>query len=348
MTSIEAPKAFGAGLIALDLVLGMDPAAPVKSWTGGTCGNVLSILAFLGWKSFPIARMNGDAASKRVLADLAKWGVQLDFAQCEPTGHTPIIVQQIKSDRDGNPTHKFLWACPSCGKHLPRFKAITQAAVDVVAPHMDDASVFFMDRLSRAMLTLAKLAFDNGAVVIFEPSAKSDPKHFAEALKITHILKYAEERLADPGNVLNDDSSVLLEIQTLGENGLRYRSKTDGKAQPWTPMSAFQSIRLEDTCGSGDWCTAGIIHKLATGGFERFSKLGPDDFSEALAFGQGLASWNTRFEGARGGMYSMTFGEFEEQVSDILAGDVRSLPEKPMSKDVQESVECPACASQAV
>ena len=40
MTLNEAPKAFGAGLIALDLVLGMDPAAPVKSWTGGTCGNV--------------------------------------------------------------------------------------------------------------------------------------------------------------------------------------------------------------------------------------------------------------------------------------------------------------------
>ena len=347
MKSIDAPKAFGAGLIALDLVLGMDPDTPIKSWTGGTCGNVLSILAFLGWKSFPIARMNGDAASKRVLADLAKWDVQLDFARCEPTGHTPIIVQQIKSDSDGNPTHKFLWACPSCGKHLPRFKAITQAAVDVVAPHMKDASVFFMDRLSRAMLTLAQNASDNGAVVIFEPSAKTDPKHFAEALKIAHILKYANERLVDAGNVLNDENSVLLEIQTLGEHGLRYRSKADGKVQPWTRMSAFQSARLEDTCGSGDWCTAGIIHKLAIGGFERFRKLGPDDFSEALAFGQGLASWNTRFEGARGGMYSMTFGEFEEQVSDILGGDVRSLPEKPMSRDVQESVDCPACASQA-
>ncbi len=89
------------------------------------------------------------------------------------------------------------------------------------------------------------------------------------------------------------------------------------------------------------------MHRLAAGGFESFSKLGPEDFSEALTFVQGLASWNTRFEGARGGMYSMTFGEFEEQVSDILGGDVRSLPEKPMSRDVQESVDCPACASQA-
>ena len=346
MTSNEAPKVFGAGLIALDLVLGMDPDAPVKSWAGGTCGNVLSILAFLGWESFPIARMNGDAASKRVLADLGKWGVQLDFAQCEPTGHTPIIVQQIKTDRDGNPTHKFLWTCPSCGKHLPRFKAITQAAVEVVAPHLGDASVFFMDRLSRAMLILAKQASDNGAVVVFEPSAKSDPKHFAEAMEIAHILKYADERLADAGDVLNENSSVILEIQTLGEQGLRYRSKTDGMVQPWQPMSAFESVQLEDTCGSGDWCTAGIIHKLAVDGVERFKNLGPDDFSEALAYGQGLASWNTRFEGARGGMYSMTVGEFEEQVSDILRGDVQGLPEKPMSKGVQEAVKCPACTSQ--
>ena len=347
MTSGKAPKAFGAGLIALDLVLGMDPDAPTKSWTGGTCGNVLSILAFMGWESFPIARMNGDAASERVLADLRKWSVQLDFAQCEPTGHTPIIVQKIKVDRDGNPTHKFLWTCPSCGKRLPRFKAITQAAVDVVAPHMSDASVFFMDRLSRAMLTLAKRASDSGAVVVFEPSAKSAPKHFAEALKIAHVLKYADERLADAGEVLNNDGSVVLEIQTLGEHGLRYRSKIDGKVLAWQSMNAFQSTRLEDTCGSGDWCTAGIIHKLASGRFEGFKKFHADDFFEALAFGQGLASWNTRFEGARGGMYSATFGEFERQVADILGGTVQHLPEMPMSKDVQESVYCPACASQA-
>ena len=345
MTITDAPKAFGAGLIALDLLLGMDPDAPVKSWTGGTCGNVLSILAFLGWDAFPIARMNGDAASERVLADLQKWGVHLDFAQCEPTGHTPIIVQQIGPDRDGNPSHKFLWACPSCGKHLPRFKAVTQAAVEIVAPHMNGASVFFMDRLSRAMLTMAKQASDNGAVVVFEPSAKSDPKHFKEALQIAHILKYADQRLADAGDVIRGDRSVMLEIQTLGERGLRYRSKTDHRAQGWKQMKAYKTLHLEDTCGSGDWCTAGVIHKLAFGGLEGFRQHGSDDFSAALTFGQGLAAWNCRFEGARGGMYSMTFSEFEQQVSDILRGDVVTVPGKPISKEVEESVNCPACAA---
>ena len=62
MTSVVQPKVFGTGLIALDLVIGPDPESPVRSWAGGTCGNVLSILSFLGWDAYPIARMNGDPA----------------------------------------------------------------------------------------------------------------------------------------------------------------------------------------------------------------------------------------------------------------------------------------------
>ena len=40
MTSVAKPKVFGTGLIALDLVLGLNPLSPVRSWAGGTCGNV--------------------------------------------------------------------------------------------------------------------------------------------------------------------------------------------------------------------------------------------------------------------------------------------------------------------
>ena len=43
MTSGDHSKVVGAGMIALDLVIGSDPEAPVRSWAGGTCGNVLSI-----------------------------------------------------------------------------------------------------------------------------------------------------------------------------------------------------------------------------------------------------------------------------------------------------------------
>ena len=103
MIPATQPKIFGTGLIALDLVIGPDPETPVRSWTGGTCGNVLSILAWLGWDAYPIARMNGDVASERVRVDMARWGVHLDWTTCAPTTDTPVIVQEIRRGRMAGP-----------------------------------------------------------------------------------------------------------------------------------------------------------------------------------------------------------------------------------------------------
>ena len=150
------PRIFGTGLIALDLVIGPDSETPVRCWAGGTCGNVLSILAWLGWDAYPVARMNDDMASEHVRRDLARWGVHLDWTTCAPTTHTPIVVQQIRRGRDGRPRHRFSWSCPRCGEWLPPFKAITIDAVERIRPALTDASVFFLDRLSRATLVLAR------------------------------------------------------------------------------------------------------------------------------------------------------------------------------------------------
>ena len=116
MTTITRPKVFGTGLIALDLVVGPDPETPVRSWAGGTCGNVLSILAYLGWDAYPVARMKDDVAFDRVRSDMKRWGVCLDWADCAPTTHTPMIVQEIRRRRNGRTDHRFSWSCPRCGK----------------------------------------------------------------------------------------------------------------------------------------------------------------------------------------------------------------------------------------
>src|SRR4051812_150070 len=92
-----APVAVGTGLVALDLVYGpgSDKAA-ARQYAGGTCGNVMSILAYLGWHSYPIARLRPGAAAERIRSDLRRWGVQLDFVSRRRTGSTPIIVQRIE------------------------------------------------------------------------------------------------------------------------------------------------------------------------------------------------------------------------------------------------------------
>ena len=72
--------------------------------------------------------------------------------------------------------------------------------------------------------------------------------------------------------------------------------------------------------GAGDWTTAGIISKLATGGLTAFDKISRMSVQEAIRYGQALAAWTCGFEGARGGMYSVSKSTFTAQISRILSG----------------------------
>ena len=343
MTSVTQSEIFGAGLIALDLVVGPDPDTPVRSWAGGTCGNVLSILAYFGWDAYPVARMNGDVASERVRADMARWGVHLDWTTCVPTTHTPIIVQEIRRGKDGRSRHRFSWSCPYCGKWLPSFKAITIDAVERVKPALAGASVFFLDRLSRASLTLAAEASSCGAVVVFEPSSKGSDKLMAEAIAVAHIVKYADSRLARICGVMADDSATLLEVQTLGEQGLEYRHRLGRGTSNWMHLKAVPAPRHADACGSGDWCTAGLIAKVAVGGQEGLRRAGARGIRTALRYGQALAAWNCGFEGARGGMYAVSRRAFESQIDRLLNGRCESLEDVSVGNIPTGVVTCPAC-----
>ena len=343
MTSVIRPKVFGTGLIALDLVVGPDPESPVRAWAGGTCGNVLCVLAYLGWDAYPVARMNDDIASERVRADLSRWGVHVDWANCVPTTHTPMIVQKIRRRRDGRIDHRFSWSCPHCGKWLPPFKAITVDAVERVRPALAGASVFFMDRLSRGTLALAAEASARGAVVVFEPSSKSTAKLMAEALALAHIVKYADHRLADVPRVMGSDSAVLVEVQTLGPRGLKYRHRLGRGVSSWMHLKAIPAPRLADTCGAGDWCTAGLIAKATGGGQKGFRRIGARGVRSALRFGQALAAWNCGFEGARGGMYAVSRRVFNSQIVSLLNGGVNSITSAPVESTPTQAITCPAC-----
>lgn len=343
MTTLEQPRVFGSGLIALDLVLGLDPMTPVRSWAGGTCGNVLSILAYLGWMAFPIARLNGDPASHRVRADMAKWGVQLDYASCGPTAHTPIIVQEILRGKDGKPRHRFSWSCPKCGQWLPAFKPVTVAAIEAVEPALANAAVFFFDRLSRATLKLAKRAAEHGAVVVLELSSKPQDNLLAEAVRIAHIVKYAEQRLAGVMGAMDRDSATLVEVQTLGDQGLRYRHRFGRKPSEWTKLSAFQAPSFADSCGSGDWCTAGLVAMAASGGQTGLRANGEQGLREALSYGQALAAWNCGFEGARGGMYAVSREAFEAQLTALQEGQLDCFQASVREVNPESLVDCPAC-----
>ena len=185
------PSIYGTGLIALDIVVSSQSNNPIYNWAGGTCGNVLTILSYLGWNSFPISRINSEPASCKVKQDLMKWGVRLEYAELEPVATVPVITQEIISSKNGSPKHRFHWRnCPKCGSWLPNYKPITLKAINIIKENVQRSDVYYFDRVSPAAIELAKFFKSLVSIIFFEPSAKGDERLFKKAINLSDIVKY--------------------------------------------------------------------------------------------------------------------------------------------------------------
>jgi fructokinase len=337
------PVAIGTGLVALDVIVRADGVVPQQHRAGGTCGNVLAILAYLGWSTYPVTRLRPGAAADEIRADLTLWNVKTDFLAKKRDGSTPIIVQRIETGRDGRPHHRFLWTCPDCHMVLPGYKPVLAEYARHVVGRLPTTQVFFFDRASRSALILAKSCAASGAVVVFEPSGIGDPRLFGEAVNACHVLKYSRDRISHIETV-KGGQRPMLEIETLGEEGLRFRSNLDSVAtKSWRHLPPFPVRRLRDSAGAGDWCTAGVLSRLAPAGLAGLRSARGERLVEALRYGQALATWNCEYEGPRGGMYNASREEFVRTVQSIQDGE-------PLSDSVADDVHrrslrsvCPSC-----
>lgn len=303
MPKSRSPKMIGTGLAALDLVL--ENSRLIRKAAGGTCANVLSILAYLGWRCSLLARLGADNAAEDVLQDLRIWGVETSHSAMKPSASTPIIIERIRKDSRGTPFHTFSFTCPGCGRRLPSYQPLTSVSIREVLKDLGKtADIAFIDRVSRGALDLAHHVAEAGGVVVFEPSAIRDEKQFGKMLNIAHILKYSHETLRDFAD-LRWSGSTLLEVQTLGRGGVRFRSKLAHLGGKWHHMQAPPIKDFRDACGSGDWFTAGMLHRLFRRGISHFRSTSKDDLLQSVGFAQQLAAWNCKYPGARGGMYSV-------------------------------------------
>jgi sugar/nucleoside kinase (ribokinase family) len=344
----SVPTAVGTGFIVLDVVINALRSQPPRFWAGGTCGNVLAILGFLGWKSSAIARLSDDAAGDHVLGDLKRWNVDVHLARVQPRCPTPVLLQEITKAKSGTPIHRFLWTCPGCGAYFPNFRPVTIKAIEQILPDLKKSAVFFFDRVSPGILRLVKHYAENGSLIVFEPSGTNDPKLFREALKYTHVLKYSHQRVHSFSDLLAR-SSPLLQIETLGEDGLRYKCNLPEVSHcGWRRLDGFDVSLLKDSSGSGDWCTAGILSKIGTRGARGLDASDEDEIVDALRYGQALAAWNCAFEGARGGMYRVSKHDFKSAISQIVRGQTRAQASSATVTDAHKdslAIFCPNCDS---
>lgn len=309
-------------MLALDLLMvGKEAERAEKVTAGGSCGNVMAVLAFLGWKSYPVGRLGTDPRARALLADLQECRVETKFVHRCRTGATPVIIVRILKTENGQYRSRFEWRDPSSGGRLPSYRPLPRFMAEAISANLPDASVFYFDRAGPGTLLLANVMRSRGALVFFEPSSCRDERLFTACMAVSDVVKYSADRIARPPQN-PDNPSPRLEIQTLGSEGLRFRLKHNS-TQPgeWHHLRAFSVDGFKDATGCGDWCSAGLLNRIGTAGRSAFLRMTETTIMDGLRFGQALAAVNCQFEGARGPMYSRSPSEVIAEASEILGID---------------------------
>lgn len=310
--AVNEPFCVGTGFVAMDIVEG---GAGRFAALGGSCGNVMALLAYMGWHAAPLARLGQDKSGAFIRQEFDEIGVDTRFLVEVSGVQTPIIIQRFVEGQDGQRTHRFSLTCPDCGTWLPRYRATTVNHASEVIEAGEAPKTFYFDRVSPAALKLAAWARENGALVVFEPSSIGDERHFQRAVDSAHILKYSHERLGHVPDLAKVTAPKIV-IETHGADGLKVRWKSR-----WSKLPAFEAPKFVDAAGSGDWCSAGIIHTIGNEGIEIFKTLDKPRLDHALRFGQALAAVNCGFEGARGAMMAMDTKRLNSALGALVGGD---------------------------
>jgi fructokinase len=283
--------AVGSGLIALDVILD-ETSSPIGSAVGGSAGNVLAALAYLGWNSVPVCELGQDDAARKVREEFLSLQADLSFMVQRKEACTPIVYQ-MPADEDQRETHIFSFKCPTSGVRRSFSPPSDALLGEQVYQRIPRPSVFYFDRVTDVSLNLAEKYRAGGVLVVFEPSVTpGSVEAFQRAVSASHILKYADNRFED---FPLDLSGVLLEIKTMGARGLQFRIPARGG---WTSLPAITVQSVADTAGAGDWCTAGLLLSLFDTGAH--PDISYDAIYDGLRYGQSLAALNCMFTGARG------------------------------------------------
>ena len=294
----------GSGIYNLDEILVRDYPAwpllrpftdrPVLEEVGGTCGNVMCILSWMGWDARPQARFDDSPEGLKLTADLARYGCDLRHVSNAPDGGTTLLRCVHKKDADG--AHRL--ACRAGSPGGSRFPRRRFLRVRDEAPAFLEAldgvpDVYFFDDPAAGHRAVARALRERGALVWYEPS-RVEGGPGLEAVAVSDIVKFSAENIPDVS--FTDAFTDKLFIQTLGTEGLRFRLR----GGPWTVVPPVHADKVVDTEGAGDWTTAAFINALGEEGRLRVASLDEGTVARLLGRAQHAASLSVGYLSSKG------------------------------------------------
>lgn len=293
----------GMGRVTLDVII--SPGRPPRAQAGGTCGNVLANLAYLGWRAVPIARLGDDGPGRLVVANLAEVGVDVSLVRLVPGERTPVVAHHVPG--------AFSQSCPFCGAPLPDYDPMPPSEAEAAVNAAPACRAFVFDQDSPGALLAARHFREAGALVVWEPNYAGPEVDLKGTLAVAHVVKCSEAQLPGFADVL--PAEVPLVVETRGGRGLGYR-----RGGAWGELPAFPVAVVRDAAGAGDWVTAGMVHALGQAGVAGLLAAGEGRLRDCLRLGQALGAYNCGFEGARGASHAVPRDQLLADVAGMLAG----------------------------
>ncbi len=317
----------GSGIYMLDSIVVRDyPAWPslrpfteraVIEEVGGTCGNVMCILAWLGWKAMPEVSLDDSPVGRKIASDLARYGCDLRHVTNTPGGGATILRCTHKRDAEGNHTIAFR-ATGSGGSRFPKrhFLRARDEAPAFLESLNQAPGVYFFDDPAAGHRLIARTLRERGTLVCFEPSA-IESKADLDAVAASDIVKFSGDNVPDIS--FTDRFPDKLFIQTLGADGLQFRLR----GGPWIHLDQVPVRDVVDWEGAGDWTSASFLTQLAAADvpFEELTEL---TVHECLTAAQTIAAQSVCFLSSKGLIHDADKASPGEALGMLGTKDIRS------------------------
>ena len=279
---------------------------------GNTCGNVMTMLPYLGVKTFPVAKLDVSPQGYQMKRDMKAYGADVRFVSNTLTGGTTILRCMHKLDNDGKPTmgHKGSTAgkpwtglsARPCRKYLSSKGGEVEALVDSMDFIPD---VFFFDVAQAGHRILAERLREKGSLVYFEcdsdghrieneKSRQAAHRLFLRCVEASDVVKMSGEYVQDLS--FADAYTDKLFVQTLGADGLRFKL---GGGQ-WIKLDPVVNPDYKDYEGAGDWTSTTLIAALCSKDMLKVKDMTEEAVREALTMAQQMASYSVGFYGSKG------------------------------------------------
>lgn len=340
----EKIKILGAGLVCLDII---KAGNTIKYYNGGSCGNVVTAMSFLGCSSDVISRQYSDVAGQILQSNFNRFGVN-NIIVGKGQVQTPRIIEQLNLS-DGNYFgHKFLFQCPNCQEELPKLKSLSNADARLVLRNTLNYNSLYTDRISPGIKLLRDYMNGQNAWTVYEPNSCRNIKALFSNATESAFVKFSSEKIsfqvADGLRESCENSKTVLIVQTLGEHGLRFSfRKKNNKFSAWTSLPAQPISHLIDTSGAGDWCTAGTLFNLITNYPCKPSFLTKNIVISALQYGQALSAISCSFIGGQGLMYAKNKNDFTRKLFDNLSIKTNKSHDPMIPLNINLAKSCSMC-----